>query len=57
MKKLVPYLGILISLGIIFSISGFCYAWVIGENRLSNSDFEGDEIGQKPKEWDLEKGG
>ena len=54
MKKLfIKYLIILFSL----CLTSICYSWVIGENRLINSDFENDVVGKKPKEWDLEKGG
>ncbi len=31
--------------------------WEKGQNRLLNSDFEGDEIGKEPVKWALEKGG
>ena len=55
MKKLTSPLAI--SLYITFVIFGVCYAWVIGENRIVNSDFEKDVAGQKPNEWALEKGG
>lgn len=48
---------ILFSLYLICIASDVCYPWTIGENRLINSDFENDIVGQKPKEWALEKGG
>lgn len=57
MKKLPSALAILSSLCIIFVMIGLCHAWVIGENRITNSDFENDEVAKKPKMWDLEKGG
>lgn len=31
--------------------------WEKGQNRILNSDFEGDEIGKEPVKWALEKGG
>ncbi|MGQ9608344.1 MAG: hypothetical protein ACUVWN_03515 [bacterium] len=31
--------------------------WEKGQNRILNSDFEGDEIGKVPVKWALEKGG
>ena len=48
---------ILLSLCLTVATFGIGYAWEIGENRLINSGFEDDEVGQEPKEWALEKGG
>ncbi len=31
--------------------------WEKGQNRILNSDFEGDEVGKEPVKWALEKGG
>ena len=31
--------------------------WDIGENRITNSDFEGDSVGGVPQEWALKKDG
>ena len=31
--------------------------WSKGENRVANSDFEADIVGELPSEWALEKGG
>ena len=33
------------------------YGWPIGQNRIVNTDFENDGVGQSPTEWALEKGG
>ncbi len=57
MKRSASYLVILLSLCLTMAMFGVSYAWEIGENRLINSGFEDDEIGQEPKEWALEKGG
>ena len=57
MRKSVSFLVILFSLGLTTAMFGASYAWEIGENRLINSGFEDDEVGQEPKEWVLEKGG
>lgn len=32
-------------------------AFIKGENRIRNSDFEADNVGEPPNEWALEKGG
>lgn len=57
MKTSASYLVILLSLCLTMAMFGVSYAWEIGENRLINSGFEDDEVGQEPKEWALEKGG
>lgn len=31
--------------------------WIMGENRMSNSGFEDDKMGEPPDEWSLEKDG
>ena len=31
--------------------------WDIGENRIDNSDFEGDNVGGVPQKWALKKDG
>lgn len=56
-KPFITHLIVLFSLCLICIASSLCYSWIIGENRLINSDFENDIVGQKPKEWALEKGG
>ncbi len=31
--------------------------WLLGQNRIGNGDFEGDEVGKSPVKWELAKGG
>ena len=57
MERSPSYFVILLLLCLAAGMFGVGYAWEIGENRLINSHFEDDEIGQEPKEWALEKGG
>ena len=57
-KKLSLHLAINFLLyATIFLTVSTSYAWFIGQNRLVNTDFENDEVGQPPMEWALEKGG
>ena len=57
MKRSALYFVILLSLCLTMAMFGVSYAWEIEENRLINSGFEDDEVGQEPKEWALEKDG
>ena len=56
MNRLSLCLALSLTMGIIVTVSA-SYGWEIGQNRIRNSDFEGDEVEQPPKEWALEKGG
>ncbi len=58
MEKLSLHLviSLLLSVGIIGTVSAED-VWNRGENRLRNSDFEADSVGEPPAEWELEKGG
>ena len=52
--KTVSLVGVLIiGMLIVPSVSAF----KIGEDRIRNSDFEADNVGEPPNEWALEKGG
>lgn len=49
-------ISLLLLIGIMVAV-GAGDDWNRGQNRIRNSDFEGDEVGQPPKEWTLKKGG
>ncbi|MBD3184556.1 hypothetical protein GF312_19895 [Candidatus Poribacteria bacterium] len=55
MKKYIVLILTFILIPLYLTNSG--YTWELGENRLLNSNFEDDEVGQEAKEWALEKGG
>ena len=57
-KRMVLCLILFLSLAI--GISGTADAmdgWSRGENRILNSGFETDSLGEQPMHWALEKGG
>jgi hypothetical protein len=52
--KILAVIGVLM-IGMLMA-SSIC-AFEKGENRIKNTDFEADNVGEPPKEWGLEKGG
>ena len=55
-KRLGLYLAIFSLLYMVnFLAIATSYGWLIGQNRIVNTDFENDEVGQPPVEWALEK--
>jgi hypothetical protein len=55
MKKLILIVMNVLMIGSIFSFGAG--AFLIGENRIGNSDFEADNAGDLPKKWAIESGG
>ena len=42
---------------ILLLTAGISYGWVTGQNRILNSTFEDDTVGQPPMNWGVAKGG
>jgi hypothetical protein len=55
MKKLILILMNVLMIGSIFAYGA--EAFLKGENRIGNSDFEADNVGDLPKKWAIESGG
>ena len=57
-KTMSQYLAIFLLLyTAIFLYTAKSYGWIIGQNRIVNTNFENDKARQPPMEWVLEKGG
>jgi len=55
--NLLLYTSLLVFLCLGFAFISDAEDWILGQNRIQNSDFEGDEIGKPPEKWELVKGG